>query len=581
MLNDYQSYKNYIKADIWDINDNIDFKNVLQFDSKIYRFVNYNKNLRTGQIDCDLTEILNSDVTYSLSVEEILSTDGTSTGGSSSGTANNPTGTTVINNTYVNGIADLVDGSGTTWNPTLKAVDLGGALTANTTITGADTYSLTISGTPNLVLGATADLVILGGPSIWFGNTGTTGTSRTISAIGSETNIDFVLSPKGTGKIIGPSGMEANISNDQDIVNKAYADSVAGTTYTFANGLTEAAGTAKLGGALTGNTIIDADDTYNITFDNFVIISGSSTNFSGQVKFEIDDGFTGKSYFNLSTGGGDFWAYSVGASHAYSGVSVAYNQAKLFQRNETTGADEGYVLVNASGVNLLNTPQANGSTKLLLSTGDPGIIQTIDVSSTIGNTPAVGQDGYVVYWDNGNTRFDLKAEAAATTYTFANGLTEAAGTAKLGGALTGNTIIDLSAYYLHLNANTAGYPRDEIYLADNSIKALHYDSATYYYGITIDNNSIQLGLINTSAVEFTMIQITDAGVMWVNDDINSVGLKYAGDYEANFVARSLVTKQFVTGYLPLGPLAAAPAAGQDGYFLKWDNSNSYYELSAT
>lgn len=56
-------------------------------------------------------------------------------------------------------------------------------------------------------------------------------------------------------------------------------------------------------------------------------------------------------------------------------------------------------------------------------------------------------------------------------------------------------------------------------------------------------------------------------------DNNNKGMVYAGDYEANFTARSLVTKQFVEGLIALNPGPEGPqgADGHPGEFREFEN----------
>jgi hypothetical protein len=51
-----------------------------------------------------------------------------------------------------------------------------------------------------------------------------TGSGASIAATGDDTNIDLVLSPKGTGVITVPSGYDANVSGDNDLVTKKWVE---------------------------------------------------------------------------------------------------------------------------------------------------------------------------------------------------------------------------------------------------------------------------------------------------------------------------------------------------------------------
>ena len=66
------------------------------------------------------------------------------------------------------------------------------------------------------------------------------------------------------------------------------------------------------------------------------------------------------------------------------------------------------------------------------------------------------QDGYVLTSDgNGNATWEAASGGGGGTYTFANGLTEAGGTVKLGGTLIENTSIDFDNYSLTLDGSSS------------------------------------------------------------------------------------------------------------------------------
>ena len=62
----------------------------------------------------------------------------------------------------------------------------------------------------------------------------------------------------------------------------------------------------------------------------------------------------------------------------------------------------------------------------------------------------------------------------------------------------------------------------------------------YLYGVTLKKQSIE------------MIKAFDGGNFFVTDEINNKGIEYFSDYEPNFTARSLVTKQYVDGAISGG-----------------------------
>jgi hypothetical protein len=79
------------------------------------------------------------------------------------------------------------------------------------------------------------------------------------------------------------------------------------------------------------------------------------------------------------------------------------------------------------------------------------------------------------------------------------------------------------------------------------------------------NNSSFLELSrgsNTGFQGLKFLQDTDGYLMQITDTINSKGLEYFSDYESNFTARSLVTKQYVDGALSVATISiGSPANG--------------------
>ena len=62
ILNDYQSYKNFVKLTIYDPSNTIKPHSVIEYDSKQYRNIGYTMDFRAGTFAGDWIEILNTDV---------------------------------------------------------------------------------------------------------------------------------------------------------------------------------------------------------------------------------------------------------------------------------------------------------------------------------------------------------------------------------------------------------------------------------------------------------------------------------------------------------------------------------------
>ena len=131
-----------------------------------------------------------------------------------------------------------------------------------------------------------------------------------------------------------------------------------------------------------------------------------------------------------------------------------------------------------------------------------------------------------------------------------NGLDRQGNNIVLGGDLTGaTTICSLNTDTLSLdyaNASNSAYIR---FQGEDIIDLKTFADS----GFTTSETGLQIGeeYFRLTASDNTNVQVMEFcatdGTMVVQDTINSKGLVYAGDYESNFTARSLVTKQYVSG----------------------------------
>lgn len=140
-----------------------------------------------------------------------------------------------------------------------------------------------------------------------------------------------------------------------------------------------------------------------------------------------------------------------------------------------------------------------------------------------------------------------------TTYTFQNGLTESGGVVELGGTLGKDTIV----YGLDTwDQRFLGTPQFVVETkAGVTVSSSRLSIQDNIASLTVFDNP------NTTNASFTLWPSTAAmkvltasgeagyyaytpGLM-MRDTLNNKGAFYDGDYEANFVARSLVTKQWV------------------------------------
>lgn len=110
-----------------------------------------------------------------------------------------------------------------------------------------------------------------------------------------------------------------------------------------------------------------------------------------------------------------------------------------------------------------------------------------------------------------------------------NGLQIVGSAVELGGNLTGNTTIGVQGFLFDIIANAGG------------------DTGSMVVEATEVNMSVEA---STNVKEISLATAVPGAV--ITDDIDSLGALYAGDYEANFVNRSLVTKQYVDALIPAG-----------------------------
>lgn len=169
----------------------------------------------------------------------------------------------------------------------------------------------------------------------------------------------------------------------------------------------------------------------------------------------------------------------------------------------------------------------NGGTNNFLSTDATGkVVMTENyLPGTLGTA-----DQILKVVDDGNGNVSLQwAEDLSGAFTGAdNGLSFDAGTGnvQLGGALIQNTAIDLTG--------TAGSGQDFSY-------SITGEETDIYFGMIsggITMRSADMGFYLSDSQEGTVFKDTRTGAA-------QVGMQYAGDYSANFVNESLITKRYV------------------------------------
>jgi hypothetical protein len=96
---------------------------------------------------------------------------------------------------------------------------------------------------------------------------------------------------------------------------------------------------------------------------------------------------------------------------------------------------------------------------------------------------------------------------------------------------------------------------------------------------------INIDAVNRSTIGYgsgaSKIDITSISML-VTDTNNSRGLVYAADYSGAYTVRSLTDKGYNDSHIAsqtINALVSGPGAGQDGYFITWDNTAGEYTLT--
>lgn len=261
-----------------------------------------------------------------------------------------------------------------------------------------------------------------------------------------------------------------------------------GGTYTFSNGLTEAAGDVHWGGILTEDTTI-----------------------------------TMAGYQALFTG-----------ANAGNTVSLDISTANGVLQKSSDGTTEGRVYVEQDLVTLEYADLVTPANTKGYEVGPNGLVEKADYSSGYGNLSLVNK-AYVDALFSGSA-----------SYAFENGLTESGGTVKLGGDITEATRFDMDAQ----TWNTYGYDNQSSptyqsrYYQGSHWVAIESTTFTSYPAEWNDTAQVWVQFEGTTIAlpaatmkahkrlpsnDETHIQVSTAGIT-ILDENNSVGMTYEADY---------------------------------------------------
>lgn len=263
-----------------------------------------------------------------------------------------------------------------------------------------------------------------------YGCTAGGGATHVPATVTDSSTINFTASGTDnqtfTGSVI-PSGLiSTDANNDLTIGGDGLLHVT--TPGPFQNGLSLAGTAVELGGSLLHNTTVDGGDSFGTTFDNqrqFLIVTGRTPAVSEASVRLGSDAVTGVIVNHTDVAGGQL----------ASNFTLNHTIANIFEQRNGVVSSTAITQSGASS----NTPYTEINA---ITTVDPAKIFTVrNTGYFMTNVEPATVQTDVLYHDPFTGQIFYGPAPASTTYTFTNGLTEAAGTVSLGGTLTGSTTI--------------------------------------------------------------------------------------------------------------------------------------------
>lgn len=276
------------------------------------------------------------------------------------------------------------------------------------------------------------DLTVLGIHTIeeelLLGLSTTVGTNRTIEAIGSGSDIDILLLSKGAGVLKTRSNYDVDIADNEDVINlKYHIDHLSGKSVSSllkAPTPTEDFYSIVWDDTNQVYTLVDLGG--GITADSGLTKTVSNIQLGGSLLHDTD--ITGAFAINFGLDGDKLTNFKVRASALMDIKAQGNTQLITSSTNSIQligGSVSSYVMINDDGAPIIRDNQVGVNQRGLRGYHDYSAninandyTQKVYVDAHIVGqnispvlaSPGVAQHGYVISWDNTNSRFSLVAQ---------------------------------------------------------------------------------------------------------------------------------------------------------------------------
>jgi len=314
------------------------------------------------------------------------------------------------------------------------------------------------------------ELVLL--DKLTFGLSTTGGASRTLQLIGSASDIDLNLLTVGTGTLKTRASYALDIVDDEDITNYGFTKTHLGTKLLASSlqapTITEDGQFIKWDN--TANTFVLATTSAGLTFDNGLTLTGFNIRLGGPLLANTD--ITGVFNLNLGTDGSKLANFQIRSTTLVDIKGVGTSQLLFNGTNSASiigGSVSSYFIINDSGSLIIRDNEVGANQRGLRGYADYSAnITSTDYTqkvytdtkivgkntSSLLQTPTVTEHGYLVSWDNVNSRFNLTAPVSGDSLIKAQTFTTDGSTAVF--VITNGTVEQVIAVYINGVFQTEG-----------------------------------------------------------------------------------------------------------------------------